>query len=810
MFHKDTAQIRSSELSPRWRRRLISGTSALALVLASGQAQAVVFVNEFHYDNNGTDSGEFIEIVGTAGTDITGWSIVRYNGNNGNVYTSPGPNPAGSDVFSGILGDDTGSGFGFATVNYNTNGLQNGPADGFALVDNTNSVIQFLSYEGSFTANNGPAAGMSSADIGVSESGGTPAGASLQLSGQGLQASDFIWTAQPAATAGATNTNQVFDTPIPPQQLAIFEIQGAQHVSPFEGQQVETSGVVTALANDGFYLQDQQGDGDTATSDGIFVFTGGAPTVAVGDGVTVVGTVDEEFGSTEIDQVSQIDTTSSNNAIAPTLVGIGGRQPPTEIIDDTGGAVFDPDNHGRDFYESLEGMLVTVEDAQAVDNTNRFGQVYAIANNGDGTTTVNSRGGITISADPDPNNPLDADLNPERLLIDVDLDTGSAPDTNVGDGLGDITGVVDFGFNDYFIRPLDPVQATDGGLVSETSDLVGTSDQVTVASFNVLNLDPNDQDGSTDIANGQFADLAQQIVNNLNRPDIIGLQEVQDNTGSTNDGETSASLTYETLIQAIVDAGGPQYEFIDVPPEDGQDGGQPGGNIRVGYLYNPNRVELVPGSVERLEDTDGDDAFESTRKPVLATFLFNGEEITVINNHFSSKGGSDPLFGTTQPPANGSVDEREAQAQFVNDFVDQLLAADPDMNLIVLGDLNEFQFYTPLELLAGGLIDPVLFNLVTESGLDPTDIYSFIFEGNSQQLDHLLVSANLLDMAMPEFDIVHTNTGFRDQASDHDPILARFTFPTSVAAVPEPGSLALFLAALGGFWFQRRRRRLAA
>lgn len=175
---------------------------SMLLITAVLSAQTV-FVNEIHYDNSGSDTGEAIEIAGTAGTDVSGWSIVRYNGNNGNMYGT-------QDNFSGSLPDQD-NGFGTASISYPTNGLQNGAPDGFALINNTGVVVQFLSYEGSFTANDGPAAGMTSTDIGISEPGSTTIGTSLQLTGgPGSTAADFMWVSGIAESFGAINAGQSF------------------------------------------------------------------------------------------------------------------------------------------------------------------------------------------------------------------------------------------------------------------------------------------------------------------------------------------------------------------------------------------------------------------------------------------------------------------------------------------------------------------------------------------------------------------------------------------------------------------------
>ncbi|MEB2778443.1 DUF5689 domain-containing protein [Algoriphagus sp. D3-2-R+10] len=170
-----------------------------ALISSSALAQEV-FINEIHYDNSGTDIGEAIEIAGPAGTDLSTWSLVLYNGANGTVYDT--------ENLTGSI-PDSGNGYGVITISYPTNGIQNGAPDGIALIQN-GTVVQFLSYEGSFQAVGGPADGMSSTDIGVSEAGTAPVGSSLQLSGSGKVYTDFVWQNSSNATFGTFNTDQSF------------------------------------------------------------------------------------------------------------------------------------------------------------------------------------------------------------------------------------------------------------------------------------------------------------------------------------------------------------------------------------------------------------------------------------------------------------------------------------------------------------------------------------------------------------------------------------------------------------------------
>jgi hypothetical protein len=160
-----------------------------------------VFINEIHYDNSSTDSNEGFEIAGPAGTDLTNWSVVLYNGSNGKNY--------GTVNLTGTLANES-NGFGFEF--FAKSGIQNGGPDGLALVNNLGVVVQFLSYEGSFSATDGVANGLTSSDIGVSESSSSTVGHSLQLSGSGTVASDFTWQGSSASSYGSVNTGQTFSS----------------------------------------------------------------------------------------------------------------------------------------------------------------------------------------------------------------------------------------------------------------------------------------------------------------------------------------------------------------------------------------------------------------------------------------------------------------------------------------------------------------------------------------------------------------------------------------------------------------------
>jgi len=596
----------------------------------------------------------------------------------------------------------------------------------------------------------------------------------------------------------AGNDTWSFGTIAPP--VAIHDIQGVAHISPKAGQTVgSVHGIVTAKRSNGFYMQDPNPDADDATSEGIFVFTSSAPTsVNVGDSVSVNATVQEfrpggastaNLTTTELVTPS-ITVLSSGNTLPPaTVLGTGGRIPPDQVIeDDAGGDVetggtFDPVSDGLDFYESVEGMRVQLNDAVAVGPTNSFGETPIVGDNGAHAGVRTIRGGVLLRAD---------DGNPERVIADDAI--VPMPNLNVGDGYNDpIVGVMDYSFGNFFVEVTNAVTRVDNGLQREVTDPAGTN-QLSVATFNFENLDPTDPQS-------KFDQLAGMIVNNLRSPDLIGGEEVQDNTGPTNDGTIAANQTLSKLVAAIQAAGGPAYDWREIDPVNNQDGGEPGGNIRQVFLFrtdrglsfvdrpggtstDPTAVTGTGGSTQltfspgRIDPANG--AWSSSRKPLAGEFMFHGTHVFAIVNHFNSKGGDQPLMGHFQPPTRSSEVQRHQQAHLVADFVSQLTTADPDANVVVLGDLNDFEFSDTVGILeAAGLHDLM-------ETLPLNQRYSYEFEGNAQVLDHIMFSGALFGRPFV-FDPVHVNAEFWDQASDHDPSVVRVTLnspPTASAGGP--------------------------
>lgn len=190
--------------------RSLSAAAVLAALSSPGSASGV-WINEIHYDNAGSDVGEFVELAGPAGTDLTGWSLNLYNGLNGEPYAGL--------VLADVLPDDV-AGFGFLSVDFSS--IQNGAPDGLALVEAGGDVVQFLSYEGVMTATAGPAAGLTSTDIGVFELGTTPVGSSLQLAGIGIEYADFDWIGPAIASPDGLNAQQALSAVPIPAALPLF------------------------------------------------------------------------------------------------------------------------------------------------------------------------------------------------------------------------------------------------------------------------------------------------------------------------------------------------------------------------------------------------------------------------------------------------------------------------------------------------------------------------------------------------------------------------------------------------------------
>lgn len=573
-------------------------------------------------------------------------------------------------------------------------------------------------------------------------------------------------------------------------EVKIHDIQGPTRTSPLAGQQVSNvPGIVTGVrtyGSKGFWFQDPEGDGNPATSEGIFVFTSSAPTVAVGDAITVSGLVTEyvpgglNSGNQSLTQISKptVTVVSKGNPV-PAPVTVDARSVPAAYAPDgdpaAGGSInalpLRPARYALDYYESLEGTNVRVGTSRVVGATDAHAELWVTVKPHEND---NRRGGTVYGSY--------ASQNTGRIQIQslIPLAQQPFPKANVGDLLtGATEGPLDFNqYGGYTLTARTLGTVVDRGLKRE-STRPQRSGELAVATYNVENLDPTDPQE-------KFDALAAAVVNNLASPDVVALEEIQDDNGAKNDGTVSAGATLKKFTDAIVAAGGPAYQWRSVDPENNKDGGEPGGNIRQVFLFNPERVSFtdraagdattatgvvrergkaaLTHSPGRIDPSNA--AWENSRKPLAGEFRFRGRPVIVVANHFGSKGGDEALTSHHQPPVRSSEAKRLQQAQAVNAFVKQVLAVQKNADVLVLGDINDFEFSeTTKALTAGGALRPAV------KSLPKSERYSYVFQGNSQVLDQILTSPSIRHFA---YDSVHINAEFADQNSDHDPQVIRF------------------------------------
>lgn len=594
--------------------------------------------------------------------------------------------------------------------------------------------------------------------------------------------------------------------------LTIHDLLGSGHLSPYAGQQVSgIAGVVTDVTSTDFYLQDPQPVGGTPFKQAIDVYVGHKPTVAAGDDVTVSGTVTEYYlGQSETPSalpIAEIESPvvtidSAGNALpAPVIIGTDGVLPPAQKIftgqqsrDVTAVASFRPLHRALDFYQGLDSELVQVEDPVAVGPTNDY--AFAVApDNAAGAGERTAAGGLAdVSAQT---------VNSRRLAVYAPYPV-KAPQVNVGDHFnGPVEGIMSEYDGNPELELTSSVTGVPGGLTPQVAAPAAPG-QLAVATYNLDNLSPK-------APASKWASLGTQIAHNLGAPDILAVQEIQDNDGATDDGVVAADVTLSDLVSAIQAAGGPAYSWTEIDPVSDQDGGQPGGNIRQAILYRTDRgLSLVPapgggstvadsvsgsGASTALAQSPGridpqnpawnegytltDPATgrttpsDASRKPLAAQFTWEGRSIFVINNHLDAKLTDDADFGRYQPPVLLSELQRTQGAQVLHGFVTSIEQADPSADIIVLGDMNDQGFapaFAAMEA-GGALIDPM-------SWLPRAQRYDYVFDGDSEGLSGLLVSPDLAQYVTSEIP-VHINADFAGQTSDHDPLLADITFPSS-------------------------------
>ncbi|MEE1669370.1 endonuclease/exonuclease/phosphatase [Streptomyces sp. WAC07094] len=599
------------------------------------------------------------------------------------------------------------------------------------------------------------------------------------------------------AAVCTTVSGVVLTTPAHADTVRIHDIQGTTRTSPLAGRTVtDVAGIVTGVrtygSSRGFWIQDPSPDNDPATSEGVFVFTSSAPKVAVGDSVAVTGTVSEyvpggaSTGNQSLTEITKPTVTvlSGGNAV-PDPVVVDARSVPDRYTPagdkaangSVNGLALRPQKYALDFYESLEGMNVQVSDTRVVTATDPYTELWVTVKPHE---NADRRGGTVYGS-------YDSQ-NTGRLQIQSLGPVADFPTADVGDTLtGTTAGPMDFNqFGGYTLVANRIGTLKSGGLQRETTrkqsrdELALATYNLALATYNVENLDPADT---------TFAAHASAIVHNLRSPDIVSLEEIQDDNGATDDGTVGASLTVNKLIDAIVAEGGPRYEWRSIDPVNDQDGGEPGGNIRQVFLFNPGRVSFTdraggdsttavgvtkvhgkaqltasPGRIDPAGE-----AWTNSRKPLAGEFVFRGRTVFVIANHLTSKGGDQPLTAQYQPPARSSETQRHLQATEVNTFVKAILAKQGNADVVTVGDMNDFEFSDTTKILEG---HGELWSAI--KSLPASERYTYDYQGNSQVLDQILVSPSIRRGCDFDYDSVHINSEFHDQISDHDPQVLRF------------------------------------
>ena len=569
------------------------------------------------------------------------------------------------------------------------------------------------------------------------------------------------------------------------EPLSVPRVQGASHRSPLAGRWViGLEGVVTAVDRDSrspsFWLESARTDGDPRTSEGVLVLWPEAGMLAPGRTVRVNGRVEEAAIGKGL-PVTRVRAgalaTLAEAQVLPPPVRLFSEVPIPARIDDDALAIFDPSADAVDLWESLEAMRVEVPGGTVVGPTAAYGELV-LRPDGVAVAARTAAGGDLVL----PGGPSLARALLSRRLV------GSIPDLDVGARLaGPIAGIVDYSFANYKVLLLDPARVESAGdACGGETTLVGDRRHVTVAAFNVENL-------STAGPAERFARLGEVIARRLRGPDLVALEEIQDDSGpARDDAVVTSAATLERLVAAVAAAGGPRYRAVWIDPLPDREGGQPGGNIRVAALVNPARLELVrrgaagaldataptgrgrslalslsPGRVAPASPAFDLTEGEGVRRSLALETRFRGRRLFVIVNHWSSKYDDDRPFGATQPPRTPTLAKRAAQAREIRSFVERMLAADPGARVAVVGDLNDFEFSEAVATLAAA----PLANLIER--IPAAERYTYNFEGASQVLDHAVVTPAVA--AGAAIEIVHVNADCADvrRTSDHDPVVVR-------------------------------------
>ncbi len=563
------------------------------------------------------------------------------------------------------------------------------------------------------------------------------------------------------------------------RSIEIHDIQGCAHISPLEGQYVrDVDGIVTKKYSNGFVIESDQPDGLDCSSEALYIHTNEYVEVLVGQRVAVSGTVAEFTpGTLEQNNLSQTEITharvkvisSSSSWVEPVVLGKEGRVFPEKIVEDDAMRIFDPETDGLDFYESLEFMLVELPEMVVVGPRNDYNEIVVVEAGSDQRDSASPQAAVMS----------EEDRRPDRIMIA--LPDNWKTKVNVGDTLvSGMEGVLIYDYGNYKLDPISEVNIEEGQNESKMFYCADSfSNELRVANYNLRNF-------SQYSSSSRIKSLAIQIANDICAPDLLVLEEVEDDSGEKDDAVINADVNLEMLIAAIGSAGGPEYEYFDFPSENNSSGGINGGNIRTVFLLRKDSKLKIAGSSGRLTKNGGvevgysghitikpnpmligwdDPSFENSRKPAVGLFSFGERQVLVIGLHLISKSANSPEYGRIQPPAEPELQVRIAQAAYVNHWIAQVLSQSPDTLVIVAGDMNDEYASEVLKTLQREML------IDTAADINPADRYSILMDGGASLFDHILVSQNISEFTAK---ISHLNTPLDEssQVSDHDPIVA--------------------------------------
>ncbi|MDI1487089.1 MAG: hypothetical protein OHK93_006352 [Ramalina farinacea] len=614
--------------------------------------------------------------------------------------------------------------------------------------------------------------------------------------------------------------------------ITVAEINGNRYFPPFNGPITNLTGLVTATTNGGStWIRSTQPDEDESTSESIMIFNlvfswDHTP----GEIVTIDSTVNNETGSWKINYFPyrlwnphNVRVISKGNPVKPVVIGtstsgvIGNKdmRPPTEqysILDN--GNVFgvpntttriseanpqlQPTQYGMDFYQSLLGELVTIQNVTALgqrakDNTFTGPHIWVYGNWP--VTGQNSGGGLTVT---------DRHANPETILLFDPTDGSSNPNnTKLGDSLTDMTGIIDWIAGHYYLRPLTapkvkstraPVIPPSSGVKSSGASALmlssgvksnGLCNALSVASYNLDESVPGDL---------RIPLLVNHISTYLGKPSVIFIQGVMDDSGTTDDGSVHANITLSILTQGLKERTGIPYDFLYIDPLNNADSPPWGYSLRSAYLFNPLEVRLhrpnrgnptdleavLPGPSLRFNPglLYLPLVFRNSPKPLIAhweTTDGQGNFFTVNMDWENYWGSRWTMQADERPPVDPNIKDRNDKANVTGSFIAQILAQDPNAAIIAAGCFHEFAFVEPLKRLVqiSGLQD-----LDVVSGIPEVERYTSTWStsGGQVQLDHMYVSPSIArQVGNGDFEHIHLNTwaSEEDSASSYDPTVAR-------------------------------------